>query len=574
MAVKTRAQTTVRASAAERLDGHVLICGADELAFLIAEELQRLGDTVAVVAANDTGKFMQRARALGIRTFAGDYRDEDVLGQAGVARARAFVAAENDDVGNLHAALAAHELNPQLRIVLRVFNPDMGVHIQRVIEGAVVLSSSAIAAPSLVSAALQTDFEQRVEAGGRVFVVRHAAAGDPDVVLPLAVETSEGTALFPELDENVLCLTDAGESTTSRKASRRSGKRRRLIPAEVRAFGQALATVADSRLRYMVAVLALLMLVSAVVFQFGLGLSFLDAVYYTTTTITTIGYGDISPLKATWLVKVYVIVLELLGATALAIFFALVTDAFIGVRLRRALVGGLHHEVSEHLVVCGLGNMGQRIVSHIHHLGIPVVGLELDESLPAVAEARRLSVPVVIGDARRPDALRAVRIDEARCLLVTTEDDLANLEIALAARSLNSELWIVVRLRDPDLAARVQRAIGHGVSRSTAALAAPGFVTATFGHRVVAAIPVGDQMLVIAHLTVAAGSRSDGRKIDQLTEDVYGRVLMLARRGEQSWTPDADIELAGSDELLVVATRRGLGELVRRTSRDGKELAV
>src|SRR5205823_4618369 len=179
------------------------------------------------------------------------------------------------------------------------------------------------------------------------------------------------TVLFPEPGENVLSLADGGESTPFRKARRSSRRRRRLIPVEVRSLGQALATVADSRLRYMLAVLAVLVLISALVFQFGMGLNFLDAVYYTTTTITTIGYGDISPLKAPWAVKLYVIVLELLGATTLAIFFALVTDALIGVRLRRALVGGLHHDVSEHLIVCGLGNMGQRIVAHIHHLGVP-----------------------------------------------------------------------------------------------------------------------------------------------------------------------------------------------------------
>ena len=312
-----------------------------------------------------------------------------------MSRARAFIAAENDDVGNLHSALAAHELNPALRIVLRVFNPDMGVHIQRVLEGAVVLSSSEIAAPSLVSAALQSDFEQRVEAGGRVFVVRHASADDPDVVMRLAAQTPQGTELFPEPGDNLLCLADGGESATFKKPARRSGRRRRLIPIEVRTFGQALTAVADSRLRYMLGLLALLVFISALIFTFGLGLNFLDAVYYTTTTITTIGYGDISPLKASWLIKIYVIVLELLGATTLAIFFALVTDAFIGVRLRRALVGGLHHDVSEHLVVCGLGNMGNRIVAHIHRLGVSVVGLELHESLPAVDEARRMNVPVV-----------------------------------------------------------------------------------------------------------------------------------------------------------------------------------
>src|SRR5437763_4867860 len=113
MAVKTRTQAGAGGRAAEQPSGHVVICGADELAFLIGEELQRLGETVAVIAANDSGKYMQRARALGIKTFAGDYRDEDVLGQAGVARARAFIAAEDDDVGNLHPPLAAHDLNPQ-----------------------------------------------------------------------------------------------------------------------------------------------------------------------------------------------------------------------------------------------------------------------------------------------------------------------------------------------------------------------------------------------------------------------------------------------------------------------------
>jgi len=191
-----------------------------------------------------------------------------------------------------------------------------------------------------------------------------------------------------------------------------------------------------------------------------------------------------------------------------------------------------------------------------------------------VDQVRHLGVPVVIGDARRPDSLRAVSIDEARCVMATTEDDLANLEIALNARTQNAEVWIVVRLRDPDLAARVQRAIGHGVSRSTAALAAPGFVTATFGHQVVSAIPVGDQMLVIAHLHVAAGGKVEGKSITRLTDDVYGRVLTLTHGEEQVWSPEPDTVLAAGDELMVVATRRGLGELVRRTSADGKEFAT
>jgi uncharacterized protein with PhoU and TrkA domain len=81
-------------------------------------------------------------------------------------------------------------------------------------------------------------------------------------------------------------------------------------------------------------------------------------------------------------------------------------------------------------------------------------------------------------------------------------------------------------------------------------------------------------MLVIAQISVAAGSHYEQQKIGQLIDDVYGRVLMLARGDQQTWAPDAQTDLEAGDDLLVVATRRGLGELVRRTSASGKELTV
>ena len=71
---------------------------------------------------------------------------------------------------------------------------------------------------------------------------------------------------------------------------------------------------------------------------------------------------------------------------------------------------------------------------------------------------------------------------------------------------------------------------------------------------------------------VAAGSRAEAKTISNLIDDVFGRVLVLTRAGEDKWTPDPASRLAAGDELLVVATRRGLGELVRRSSRTGKEL--
>jgi hypothetical protein len=130
-----------------------------------------------------------------------------VLRAAGIEPAAALVATEDDDIGNLHAALVAHELNPALRIRLRRFNQELGERVESLFQSCAVLDPAALAAPAFVSAALHDDWEQRIEVGGSSLVVRHSSASDPDVVLALARILPDGTAEpFPE-GEDVLCLT-------------------------------------------------------------------------------------------------------------------------------------------------------------------------------------------------------------------------------------------------------------------------------------------------------------------------------------------------------------------------------
>src|SRR5258708_3797711 len=75
-----------------------------------------------------------------------------------------------------------------------------------------VLSSSTIAAPAFVEAAVRERFEQAVEVADRVLVLRRAAVDDPDVVLPVAAEDENGRLmLFPTEGTDVLCLADTGD---------------------------------------------------------------------------------------------------------------------------------------------------------------------------------------------------------------------------------------------------------------------------------------------------------------------------------------------------------------------------
>ncbi len=539
-----------------------VVCGLDELGFRCAEELARLGEPVIVVAAEHGSKFEHRLERIGVPILIGNYRDDQVLLKAGVAAAPSVIIAESDDAANLHAALAAREANPDVRIVLRIFNAPLGRRVADVFPGAVVLSSSVIAAPAFVSAALETDFEQRVDVDGRTLILRHAGE-EEEVLLPVASTTAAGgLVLFPEQADKGLCLV-AAPADGGRRRPARPGGLRHLVLRELRATWHLITTLADVRLRYVALSVAAIVLVSTVFFAGFGNLNPFDSLYFVVTTITTIGYGDITMLSAPVPVRIYSMALELVGAAVLAVSFAVITDALVGVRLRHAL-GGPHREMDDHVIVCGVGNIGHRVVEELHDRHVPVLAMEANQDAKALPHLRQRGIPILIGDAREASNLNRTQIATARCLVVATDDDLSNLEIALTARSLNPALKVVMQLGDPDLAERVQRSLGVGVSRSPAGIAAPAFVSAAIGHDVISTIAVGDRMLVVARATVEDGSEAGGRDLAWLHDGPYARVLALKRDGAATWTPGSDAVVRAGDELVVVATRKGLDGLLRR----------
>jgi Trk K+ transport system NAD-binding subunit len=240
----------------------------------------------------------------------------------------------------------------------------------------------------------------------------------------------------------------------------------------------------------------------------------------------------------------------LLGALTIAVLYALVTDAIVGARLARAL-GQPSRPDRDHVIVCGLGTVGFRVVERLTAHGIDCYAIDRDDERFGDA-ARRLGTPVIEGDAGNPSTLRSMRIETARAIVAVTDDDVANLETAAAARAIRKDMRIVTRLFDPDLADRVQRALSIDVSRSVATLAAPSFVAALYERRTLAVVPVGRRALVIASVPVPAGSPLAGTEVGEIERRFEVQVLDAAGR----WRPPAG-HCVAQGELVVLASRRG-----------------
>ena len=150
----------------EPAHGHSVVCGVDHLGLRTVEELRlRDEEVVAIGPTADTEEWLAEH---GVRLIVGDHRLTKTLRAADIKHARVIVLTGDDDLGNLNTALAAAEINPGIRVVIRLFDQELGAHIPQLFDDAVALSSSALAAPGFVSAAIDGESGSRFRLGGRL----------------------------------------------------------------------------------------------------------------------------------------------------------------------------------------------------------------------------------------------------------------------------------------------------------------------------------------------------------------------------------------------------------------------
>jgi Trk K+ transport system NAD-binding subunit len=205
------------------------------------------------------------------------------------------------------------------------------------------------------------------------------------------------------------------------------------------------------------------------------------------------------------------------------------------------------------------------MVEQLHDQGVPLVAAELHENNRYLPAVRRLGVPVLVADIRLPETLQTLQVQRARSVVVVTSSDIVNLETALNVQALKPDARVVLRLFDPDLADRVERAFGIHISRSPSALAAPAFAAAAAGEHVLTTIAVGARVLAVVRLRVEPGCRAEGHTVAELEAAAGSRLLVLDDGQGPRWRPDGGTALTGGAELVAVVPRGELGRVLAWT---------
>ena len=157
--------------------GHIILCGLGNVGVRVAEELLRMGHDVFALELDPDCPNLDRARELGVEVLVGDARVDGRLSSLNVARARAVIVAAADDLANLEIAMDAREADPDVPIVMRLFDQRLAQKVRGPLGIEVSFSTSKLAAPLLAAAALDDSVVGAHRVGDQTMVVMELAIG-------------------------------------------------------------------------------------------------------------------------------------------------------------------------------------------------------------------------------------------------------------------------------------------------------------------------------------------------------------------------------------------------------------
>jgi voltage-gated potassium channel len=272
--------------------------------------------------------------------------------------------------------------------------------------------------------------------------------------------------------------------------------------------------------------------------------------------LTTVGLREVEPLDTSG--KVLVISLMVMGVTLLLLTLAIaarsIAEGGLGERARRRRMQRRIDDIRDHYVICAYGRVGRTVARELEAEGVPFVVVDRDEEL----EDQMISDGVfyVIGDPAFEPVLRSAGIERAKGLICAVDDDADNVYIALAARSLNPDIFIVGRASAETSGDRLYRA---GADRVISPYVSSGRHMALMALRpqVVDYLDVGDREptnLRLEELSIGPDSQLIGRALT----DACGASLPLALRradGQIVTNPEPTIRLQEGDLLVLLGER-------------------
>ena len=306
--------------------------------------------------------------------------------------------------------------------------------------------------------------------------------------------------------------------------------------------------------------------------------SFIDALWLTLISITTVGFGDIVPKTvAGRLTTIFLIATGVwLFAYAISTIFSGLLEGHLRDLWGRNVMKQRISKLRNHIVVCGTGRVGHEVINQLMHDNIQFVAIEKNPEF--LEQLQDLGVLYIIGDATEDKVLHAAQIEHAKGVIITSAEDTTNLFITMTCKNLENKLHIVARANRPENIWKLQRAGAHNVICPSAiagnrmALAVTKPTSVAYVQTLVENREIN---LELEELVISKNSPLANRELkDSGLRENFNVQLLAIKRGDKTLlNPAASEQIIDQDVLIVCGSAESLA-LLEKTAGGAEQVSV
>ncbi|QLE54811.1 TrkA family potassium uptake protein [Nostoc sp. TCL26-01] len=567
-----------------------LVCGLGNLGQYCVSVLKEFGVKVNAIEATHPQQWeIPDLPDLVDKLVIGDCRQTKILEQADIGQCKAILIVTSDERINIAAAFAARSLNPHVRLVIRSSQDNLNELLRESLGNFIAFEATQLTANSFTLAALGSKIKGfftlenhllRVEEvtidishRWRNFLHIHEINSSHRRILSHREPGKTLPKTFYEWQPDAKILP--GDTITYIEA------KENIISPSIqpnRKFWQAInwsnlcyqltQSWAESSQTRRVALASCIVMV--ILFLCG---TLLYKIHYpqiswqnalNVALVLSIGgydnlFGQLEmSFPVPWWLHLFSISLTVAGTVFVGILYAIMTERVLAARFQFSRQRPPIPK-TDHIVLIGLGRVGRLVAQLLQELKQPVVGVHTHDLEAGILP----QMPLVIGNSQ--NALSKVNIHTAKSVIIVTDDEVANLEIALRTRVVNPKANLVIRTVDPRFSENVAQMLPYARVLGVYALAAEAFTGAAFGENIINLFRLNNQTTLVTEYQVETDDTLNEKLLAEMAYG-YGVVPILHARANQKTPklmPSDDIRLSVGDRLIVLATIEGLQRVER-----------
>ncbi|MBN2504165.1 MAG: potassium channel protein [Bacilli bacterium] len=310
-----------------------------------------------------------------------------------------------------------------------------------------------------------------------------------------------------------------------------------------------------------------IVIVSSIGYIIILDISFIDALYMTIITMSTVGYKEVVELNVAG--KWYTIALILISVGMVGYLLKVVFDFFsqgnIRSAWRRGKMDRTIKSLKDHYIICGSGDTGINVINQFLRREMSFVVIEKDEEV--AQELDDMGVLYILGDASKEEVLQKAGVESAKGLITTLSKDAENVFIVLTARQLNPDIFIISRFHDRSTRNKL---IHAGANRVVSPDEIGGkkmaqlMISPEVQFFVDNIIDAKNMTINMEEVIVHENSTLAGKTLRQADiSNKIGLIVLAIRREEEKliFNPKANEVLTVGDGLIVVGSKEQITKI-------------